>query len=76
MSASGESPAAPDPASRSMFAMKTRIAVLTQQGRRALLAATGASERTQRKTVGASGLKAWTALENSLARLVSAALET
>jgi DNA-binding MarR family transcriptional regulator len=57
---------------------RAKTAVLTQQGRRALLAATGAWERAQRKILDAFGLKDWTTLEGSLARLVSAAqaLET
>jgi DNA-binding MarR family transcriptional regulator len=52
---------------------RAKSAVLTRQGRRALLAASGAWESAQRKILGAFGLKDWTTLEGSLARLVSAA---
>lgn len=57
---------------------RAKTAVLTKQGRRALLAATGAWEGAQRKILDVFGLKDWTTLEGSLARLVSAAqaLET
>jgi DNA-binding MarR family transcriptional regulator len=57
---------------------RAKTAVLTEQGRRTLLAATPAWESAQRKILDAFGLKDWTTLEGSLARLVSAAqaLET
>ncbi len=52
---------------------RAKTAVLTQHGRRALLAATGAWKRAQRQLLGAVGIKDWKTLEGSLARLVSAA---
>ena len=52
---------------------RAKTAVLTRQGRRALLAASGAWESAQRKILDAFGLRDWTTLEVSLARLVSAA---
>jgi DNA-binding MarR family transcriptional regulator len=52
---------------------RSKTAVLTRRGRRALLAASGAWESAQRKILDAFGLKDWTTLEGSLVRLVSAA---
>jgi DNA-binding MarR family transcriptional regulator len=52
---------------------RAKTAVLTRQGRRALLAASTAWEGAQRKILDAFGVKDWTTLEGSLARLVSAA---
>src|ERR1700678_58773 len=52
---------------------RAKTAVLTRQGRRALLAASGAWESAQRKILDAFGIKDWATLEGSLARLVSAA---
>jgi DNA-binding MarR family transcriptional regulator len=57
---------------------RAKTAVLTHRGQQALSAATGAWETAQRKLLSAVGIKDWSALEGSLARLVSAAhgLET
>jgi DNA-binding MarR family transcriptional regulator len=52
---------------------RAKTAVLTRQGGRALLAATGGWESAQRKILDEFGLKDWMTLEGSLARLVSAA---